>query len=37
MWERVGRGVVDEGATGVGGLEGRKKVGMVATEDIMAT
>ena len=33
----MGRGVVEEGATGVGGLEGRKSVGRVATEEIIAT
>lgn len=37
VWVRVGRGVVEEGATGVGGREGRKMVGMVAREEMMAT
>ena len=32
-----GRSCVDEGDTGVGGPAGMKKLGRVATEDIIAT
>ena len=34
---RLGRGIVEEGEAGVGGLAGRNSVGMVATEEMMAT
>lgn len=33
----LGRGWVEEGEDGVGGLAGRKKEGTVAIEDIMPT
>lgn len=33
----MGREVVEEWETGVGGLEGRKSVGIVAAEEIRAT
>lgn len=37
VWRRSGAVWVEEGETGVGGLEGMKKDGMEATVEIMAT